>query len=413
MFFRMTETTTKPTVRPERHEPNYSLGEKIRFLVENGDSLRYTVTWDGKSTIDAGVVRDGVVHVAVDEPGYVRIVLRETDAPGEPLAEAAVAVAPELLTPTLPMPDDFIDFWTGQLTRLPETADPQIFLHEEHETDLVYGVSADTGDPDLGTVYAWLHVPREQPVPVPGAIRYHGAGVYGVPTQYTREWAQSGRICLSVNPHPIPNTWPQERYDELLKGKLANYTRHGRESRETSIFLPMFLRAAFVPRIMAALPEPIARWDRSHLVVEGHSQGGGQTFAAAALVPEVSGAAFSCPTHCDHAAPLHGRPAGWPQIVDWREDGPVPEHLEAARYFDGVNFATWTAMQGRSIPSLFGICYLDPACPPTGIHTAANVIGGEVTKHLDFVTAHIYTERFRDATFRWLDKYFPVNVSAS
>jgi cephalosporin-C deacetylase len=368
----------------------YVVGDTVSFHVSNGEGLPYRITWDGKKLIDEGTVSNGKVSIRIDEPGIVRC----TVGGGEgPVVEAAVAVSPEQIAPGLPEPDDFMEFWQRQLKRLENRSKPVIEPYKDHGTDLIYKLQVDSGDPDVGTGYAWLHVPPGDG-PFPVVVRAHGAGVYSVPEENSREWAQYGCMCLSLNAHPIPNDMPSEYYDDLREGALATYRFDGREDRESLYFVQMFLRNIMFIRAVADLE----KWDGETLISEGHSQGGGQAIAAAALGENVTGMILSCPTHCDHAAPLNGRPAGWPQIVEWTDDVPDPAQLEATRYIDGVNFARHV-----DVPTLIGVCYLDTLCTPTGVFAAHNLVTGPRTVHLEPTIAHIYTEGMHDATFRWAD----------
>jgi cephalosporin-C deacetylase-like acetyl esterase len=395
---------SRPAVWSDHPDARYRVGDTVRFVVADGEGWPYRITWDGADPIDDGVVAGGPLEVPARGPGFIRCTIGD---PGSPEAEAAAAVDPHRLTPTLPPPEDFETFWGDQLERLPRRPELEIALHVEHETDCVYGVSADSGDAEIGAVHAWLHVPRDRKRAAPLVVRYHGSGVYAVPEENGREWARSGRIALSPNPHAIPNDWPEERYLELQEGDLADYRTRGRERRETLYFVPMFLRAALVARMAACLPDDIARWDGRYLAVEGHSQGGGQALATLGLDGRVTALIVSCPTHCDHAGPRRGRPAGWPQLVEW-EETTAPAQLEAARYIDGVNFAAWTAAQGRRVESLFGVCYLDGLCPPTGVFEAHNALSGDRAVHHEPATGHTYTDQFRQATFRWAEAHLPV-----
>jgi cephalosporin-C deacetylase len=308
--------TGTPQIVTDRADALYSIGETIVFRIP--DTLKdapYRITWDGKAIIETGIVDTAAVRVSVDEPGFVRL---SVGAAGAQPVEAAAAVAPHRIAPTLPAPEGFDEFWQRHLARLPaDPPQPVIEPHSEHETGRILKVTADTGKPEIGTVYGWLHVPNG-PGPFPAILRYNGAGVYGQPAEYGSEWTERGWMCFSINAHSVPNDQPEEYYRELSAGGLAGYHFRGRDSRDTSYFVPMFLRAVHALNVVANLPE----WDGTNLVPEGHSQGGGQVLAAAALSPLVTGLITSCPTHCDHAAPLLGRPAGWPKVVDWSGGAP-------------------------------------------------------------------------------------------
>lgn len=410
----MTNTTREPSqplfVTTDRPEAVYRRGEPITFRVERNaatDSLPelvpYTVTWDGGPLIERGTVPladlPASVAVTVQEPGFVRLRIDlDGETPPSQRPQAAAAVEPESIGPSLPVPDDFDAFWQDELraqNALP--VDAEVSLHAEQGTGTIYSVRVTM--PAGGDIYGWLLVPRTSARPdgrFAVVVRYHGAGVYRLAPENGLDWTERGVMVFSVNPHPIPNDWPQERYVELRTGALADYRTRGRNDRRTIYFREMFGRAARAVDFVASRPE----WDGEHLIVEGHSQGGGQALAAAALNRKVTAIAVSCPTHCDHTGPAIGRVAGWPKIVEVRDGVPDSAQVQAARYYDGVNFASRIG-----VPAFFSFAFLDDLCCPTGVYAAYNALGGPKSIRYDPNIGHIHTDAAREATYRWVEEY--------
>ena len=73
----------------------------------------------------------------------------------------------------------------------------------------------------------------------------------------------------------------------------------------------MFLRLVRALDFLTSRPE----WDGKHLIVIGHSQGGGQALAAGGLDPRVTLIASGVPAICDHSGRAAGRINGWPKLV--------------------------------------------------------------------------------------------------
>jgi cephalosporin-C deacetylase len=92
-----------------------------------------------------------------------------------------------------------------------------------------------------------------------------------------------------------------------------------------------------------------------------------------------------------------GRVAGWPKIVEVRNGVPDAKQVEAARYIDGVNFASRI-----KCPTLFSACFLDDSCPPTGLYAAYNSLAGPKEINNEVTTGHIHTETFKQMSYRWL-----------
>ena len=380
----MTDNAQMPayTVRAAREHAAYDIGEQIDFALAVAKdapcTVAYSLTWDGADVIRQGTVEipsgGTIFSVVPDRPGIVRLTL-ESDPP----VEAAAAVAPEHIKPSLPIPEDFDKAWSDLLaTQCNAAFGSELEVHSERNDGITYAVTLSVRGID--TIYGWLHRPRGGGR-FPALVRYHGAGVYKLPAENGTDWAERGVMVLSINPQSIPNDQPQEFYVGLREGRLADYRQH------PEAFIAMFRRAVAAVDFMASLPE----WDGRHLIAEGHSQGGGQALAAAGMNPRVTALVASCPTHCDHT----GRPAGWPQILSDKADS---ERMEQIRLIDGVNFASRIAC-----PALFGICFLDSLCPPTGVFAAYNALRGPKSAHYEPTTGHVYTEAFQEATYRWVE----------
>ncbi len=386
--------TRQPRIRTDRESSVYEEGESIVFLADGIQGTAwYTITTGSPGVPGAEVLASGILTPVVKftppGPGVFRINVSGAASGSEPLAEAAAAVSPERITPALQRPSDFDAFWERQLAEL-EVGTMEL---SPPEPDTEVRTRAASVPTSAGRVSAWLLEPEGE-APAPAVVRFHGAGVYSVPKDNARELARAGLLVLSPNAHAIENGRKPEYYQQLMRSDLVDYRTKGRESRESLYFVDMFLRAAAAVEALARHP----RWNGRALFVQGHSQGGGQALAAAHLGAErVTGLALSCPTHCDHAAPLAGHPAGWPQIVDFTGGEGNPDHIQASRYVDGVNFAA-----GVRCPAIVCVCLLDAACPPGGIYAAANRLSSESSLLTDPITGHIHTDAHGEAMHRWL-----------
>lgn len=141
--------------------------------------------------------------------------------------------------------------------------------------------------------------------------------------------------------------------------------------------------------VLTSQPE----WDGNELVAEGRSQGGGQAIAAAGLDPRVTFFAAQIPAMCDHTGMVVGRISGWPRLVSVTGGKPDEKSLQAARYFDAVNFARLT-----KAGAFFTVGFIDVVCQPTSVYAAYNAVAGakEIADH--FHTGHIATPEADAAT---------------
>ena len=83
--------------------------------------------------------------------------------------------------------------------------------------------------------------------------------------------------------------------------------------------------------------------------------------------------AAGVPAMCDHTGAAAGRISGWPKLVPNGPDGrPEAKLLEAARYYDAVNFASRATAAG-----IVTVGFIDTTCPPTTVYAAYNALKGK------------------------------------
>ncbi len=288
------------------------------------------------------------------------------------------AFSPTEIQPSMAAPDDFDQFWADQKKRIDAIpANVQLTPMDSGNPNIeLYSITMD-GINDT-KIYGYFCKPKGDG-PFPALLQVQWAGVYSVDPGWTKWMPNQGIMALDINAHAIENGKPQSYYDELNKGALQGYPYQGRESRDTSYFLRMYLSCYRAAEYLASRPD----WDKKHLIVEGGSQGGGQTLVTAALDPHVTAAAADVPAMCDHSARLVGRAPGWPMLVAMQDGKPDPKQLQAARYFDAVNFA-----REIKVPILIGTGFADLTCPSSSVYAAYNVIPGPKQMVLDPQTGH-------------------------
>jgi len=379
------------TIRTDRPDAVYGKGETVTFAIElagRGEPvaqapLEVELSTNGFWDVERRQValEGGRAEVRATRPGPCVLWIRATYRPedGQPLkAVAGCTFSPEEIQASMPAPEDFDAFWSAQKARVdavPANAvlTPVPCPEEGYE---IYAVTVDGVD---GTkVTGYLAKPKGEG-PFPGLLKFQWSGVYSLDPNWALNYARWGFLALNVNPHDIENGKPEQYYQELRRGRLRAYAHQGRESRETSYLVGMYLRGYRAAQYLTSRPD----WDGRHLVATGSSMGGGQALAAAALSPQVTAVAVDVPAMCDHAAALAGRMPGWPKLVAMRGGVPDPAQLEASRYVDGVNFA------GRiTVPALVGTGFMDLTCPASSVLAAYNALPGPKRLVLSPLTGH-------------------------
>ncbi|MBA4147273.1 MAG: acetylxylan esterase [Verrucomicrobia bacterium] len=331
-----------------------------------------------------------VIVGKLDFPGFLRCKATFKDEAGKTLvALAGAGIEPSKINASAPVPNDFDSFWAAKKKALAQIPMEPAVTPVESKRPTVESFDVQLKCWGDVPVSGYLVKPKgAKPKSLPAIIFFHAANVESASLIAATEGAEAGMLAFDINPHGSPNGKPLEFYQELAKGKLAGYPAQGRESRDTSYFLGMFLRGVRAVDYLTSLPE----WDGKTVILRGSSMGGGQAFAVAGLDSRVTAFAANVPALCDHTGAI----AGWPRLVQFGADGKPtnPNVFETARYFDAMNFATRTKAD-----ALVCVGFIDHVCRPTSVYAAYNnlpsnkrIINEPLMKHETFQST---TESFR------------------
>jgi cephalosporin-C deacetylase-like acetyl esterase len=381
------QETPQIAVRAERESAIYKQGEDVTFIVRltagvlPDNEVQWKLTKDNYTTLSEGkaTLENGEAKIAgrLNEPGFLQCRVSY----GKEFKLAGAGVDPLQIKPSLPVPDDFDAFWQAQKKRLaavPMNVRLTPVEKLSSEKNEVFDLQADAvGEAPVSGYYVR---PRgAAPKSLPAILTVHGAGVRS--SGASANWANQNMMSLDINAHGLPNGEPKEYYDSLYgkNGKLSGYQLFGRESREETYFLNMFLRMLRAIDFLTSQPE----WDGKTLVVYGASQGGYQAITAAALDARVSYFVAGVPAGCDHSGMMANRISGWPKWVTVVNGKPDEKMLQAARYFDAMNFATRI-----QVPGFVTVGFIDTTCPPTSVYAAYNNLHGPKEIYNDVGARH-------------------------
>lgn len=399
------------TVRTDHANAIYKQGEPVTFtiqLVKRGQpvaaaDISWTLSKDGVAPIKSEklTLKDdgtGTITGRLDEPGFLQLRLTFNSPEKTPItALGGAAIDPLQIKPSLPVPDDFDEFWAVQKKALAAVAaNPRL----TSVPSLADGIeSFDLQADSVGApVSGYLARPKDaKPKSLPITLLVHGAGVRSASLGSAVNWAKQGFLALDLNAHGIPNGKPDAFYTELSAGELKDYRNRGNESRDTIYFRGMFLRLVRALDVLTAQPE----WDGRTVVVQGSSQGGAQALVAAGLDPRVTFFAAGVPAMCDHTGVAVGRINGWPKMVPNGPDGkPNAKSLEVARYYDAMNFATRI-----KAPGIITVGFIDTTCPPTGVYATYNNLTVKKEIFNDILAGHTNTPQASQAMSQAIRAY--------
>jgi cephalosporin-C deacetylase len=364
----------------------YVLGEKAGWTVSLPEGSAATTTYSyqiKKNNFD--VIKSGTldlskpatIEAVLHEPAMLYVEISDSDPQTKDQVVGA-AIAPSKLKPSAPEPRDFDRFWAKKIKALQAVpANPILTSKPSGKADVEYAILK-MDHVEGKHVYGQVAKPQRAGK-FPGLVIFQWASP---PYPLEREWvtdrAAEGWLTVNIEPHDVLPDQPKSYY-EALPEELKKYESIGRNNRDKSYFLQMYLADYRAVEYLASRSD----WDGETLVVMGTSMGGQQSICAAAFNPKVTGMIVHVPAGADTHGPLNGRAPSYP---NWPVDDPAV--LETSRYFDTVNCA-----RRVKVPSLVSMGFIDTSTPPASIFAAFNQLRGykEAVPLVDAAHNHIAT----------------------
>jgi cephalosporin-C deacetylase-like acetyl esterase len=389
------------TVTPDRKAETYAVGNIVGWSIARASdsaqrTYHFTVRRNGLTPVAAGqlVFTANVARIALvaHEPEMLYVEITASDAQNAPLLLGA-AVAPQQLQPAVPTPADFDQFWNRKLQWLKTVAaKPMLTAAPSGNPDIDYATIT-MATVDGAHIHGQIARPRSgKRLPALLILQYAG-GPYPLHKEWVVDRAAQGWLALNVEPHDVLPVEPQRYYDRL-PARLKQYQKIGRDSRDRSYFLRMYLSDYRAVEYLASRKD----WDGHTLVLLGTSMGGQQSLCTAALNHRVTALIVNEPSGADANGETHGRLTGYP---NWPADD--ARALRTAQYFDTVNCAARIRA-----PALVAMGFTDTTAPPVGIWTAFNQIPGPKeavpmvdSPHNNFATPE-QQRPFTDRSEQWL-----------
>lgn len=201
-------------VKTNREDALYRKGDSVEFSIEatqNGTPLtegKVTCNFskDGvePKSIQNVELKDGkaIVKGSLDEPGFLQL----RASIGKVTAIAAAGFEPLQLKPSLPVPEDFVQFWDAEKAKLAAIPSKAKLSPIDAPTK---GIDAfDVQIDCLGApVSGYFGRPQDaKPKSLPAILFVHGAGVRSA-SLGSLYWAkqEGGLLALDINAHGIPN----------------------------------------------------------------------------------------------------------------------------------------------------------------------------------------------------------------
>jgi cephalosporin-C deacetylase len=275
--------------------------------------------------------------------------------------------------PSVAESTDFDAFWSETITET-RSFDLNVELQQvntPYRTVDIHDVSfcGFAGD----RIKAWLLAPRQDHGPRPAVVEFIGYnGGRDLPGAFL-SWASAGYTHLIMDTRGQGSAWGGggETSDPHGSGPHApGFMTQGIEDPKSYYYRRVFADALRAVEAARSLEDV----DAARVAVQGISQGGGISLAAAGLAEDLVAVMPDLPFLCYFQRAVDiGDQDPYAEITRYLavQRGAVPTTFTTLSYFDGVNFA-----KRASAPALFSVALMDKICPPSTVYAAYHAYGG-------------------------------------
>jgi cephalosporin-C deacetylase-like acetyl esterase len=321
------------------------------------------------------------------DPGFYRYSAKIINA-NEVLNHVSmvIGIEPEALRPPMDPPEDLMEFWENSIRDLAKVSPkPKLSLIERQgktETDLFEVEIQSFGGL---TVRGWLEVPVKKGK-YPVILRVPG---YTEDLQPIDRYDDMIVFSFNTRDHGFSDNTGERSYDMWVRGM---------ESKENYYYRGIFLDCIKAIDYLESRDDT----DMEKLAIWGGSQGGGLSFAIAALDQRVKLCVADIPYMCDY--PRYFAITHWDELDHWFSENPSHSWglmYETLRYFDTKYMAKMI-----TCPVLMGIGLQDDVCPPSTSFMTYNLIESEKSYDIYKTEKHAQPDAHYEHRFQAIRKYF-------
>jgi len=367
------------------------LSGAVLFTVEN-DEGETSSTPESERMFMPGAQLPVTGELTPPAPGFYRVTCTVRWDGGEVRSEhdkafpyRAVAIESKLTRES-----DFDEFWDHTLAELAQVA-PEFELERRSELDTpthrVYLVTMRS----LGNlrVRGWYQEYRLEPSrPKPAVLRVPGYGGAMHPMD-----DDSAVNYFSFDPRGHGHS------TDDMPGQPVDYWLRGLDDKEGYFYQGAYADCVRAVDFLASRPEV----DVNRIAITGGSQGGGLSFATAALDSRIALCAPDIPWLCDWRRYFSS--TTWPDIESWIAAKPErtwESMHKTLSYFDVLNL-----VDRIECPVFVGLGLEDDVCPPATIYAVYNRLAGTKQVHT-YHSEHWVPGEHQKLKREWIAKQFSV-----
>lgn len=321
------------------------------------------------------------------EPGFYRYFAKVSDRSGQSHHVAMViGIEPEALRPLLNPPADFMEFWSSSIkelkTIIPEYKLKPIKREGKTKTDLYEVEMKSFGGL---TVRGWLEVPKKKGR-YPALLRVPG---YTENLRPIDKYDDMIVFSFNTRDHGESDNTGERSYDMWVRGM---------ESKENYYYRGIFLDCICALDYLESREDV----DIERLAIWGGSQGGGLSFAIAALDQRVKLCVADIPYMCDY--PRYFAITHWDEVDHWFAE--EPSHTWDLMYKTLSYFDTKYVANKIKCPVMMGVGLQDDVCPPSTSFMTYNLIESEKSYNIYKTEKHSQPDSHYENRYVAIRKYF-------
>ena len=218
----------------------------------------------------------------------------------------------------------------------------------------------------------------------------------------------AGAMVLLMNVHKFnceaKKSVRAKVYAEHLKKLGVNYWQYRMDDREKYYYYGTYVAISRAVDHVVSLPE----CDKTRVVVDGVSQGGGSALIIGALNKNITAVSSHVTALSDHGAFLKGRDCGWPhfKLRAEQQNIKVDTINKVAPYFDAANFARFI-----KVPTLVSVGFVDKICTPASVYAAYNQLKCEKEMMHMPTVGHAVPGKYNEYRKNWILKKLGLSKS--
>jgi cephalosporin-C deacetylase-like acetyl esterase len=323
------------------------------------------------------------------KPGFYRILVNLSTENGEMVSKSiTLGYDPEKIKTERTRENNFEEFWKKRKQELSQVEPEFKMTRSDRSTDSVEVYLVEMKSYGNVRIKGWYTVPRKK-----GPY----AAILSLPGYTSTMWPYTNRTnvaTFALNPRGHGNS----KDDVDPKGSEFMFLDFDPEHPKAYIYTGVYMDCIRAVDFLFSRPEI----DRSRIGVEGASQGGGLSFATAALDQRVKFCAPDIPWLGDWVGYLEA--ALWPnenyeeliKIHDGLKNRDINRILS---YFDTMNLAKWIRC-----PVFMSLGLQDDVCPPRNLFATYNQINSNKIYRVYPFSGHGLGQKHYDLKNEWMAK---------